>query len=81
MAYWHPNTPTTTNNDSVIYEIHKPKSDAGIVLHAGNGMDEMIKITEEGFWVRGKKVAQDDKEAETVYNAFKQWLAWANLQR
>mgnify|MGYP003334945554 FL=1 len=62
------------------YKILEPEPNPGIVLHS-NGSDEMIKITQEGFWVRGKKVAQDDKEAETVYNAFKQWLAWANLQR
>ena len=60
--------------------VHAPLPPSSIVLQ-GNGMDEMIKITQEGFWVRGKKVAQDDKEAEVVYNAFKQWLAWANLQR
>ena len=34
----------------------------------------MIKITDEGFWVRGVQITQDDKEAETVYNAFKQFL-------
>ena len=41
--------------------------------------DEMLKITPHGFYVRGQKVPQDDKEAEVVYNAFKQWLAWAQL--
>ena len=64
----------------VEYVFHEPKEPNAIALMTA-GMDEMIKITEEGFWVRGKKVPQDDKEAETVYNAFKQWLAWANLQR
>ena len=43
------------------------------------GKDEMLKITPDGFYVRGVKVPQDDKEAEVVYNAFKQWLAWAQL--
>lgn len=57
---------------------HTPKQDAGIVMHVGNG-DEMLRVTRDGFWVRGVKVAQDDKEAETVYNAFKQWMAWASL--
>ena len=42
---------------------------------------EWIRITNEGFWVRGIKVPQDDQEAQTVYNAFKEWLAWANLTR
>jgi hypothetical protein len=49
-----------------------------IVLHAGSE-DEMLRITQNGFYVRGVKVKQDDKEAEIVYNAFKQWMAWASL--
>lgn len=43
--------------------------------------DEWIKITSEGFWVRGVKVPQDEKEAVTVYNAFKEYLTWANMTR
>ena len=43
------------------------------------GKDEMLRVSDKGFWVRGVKVAQDDKEAEHVYNAFKQWLVWAQL--
>lgn len=50
-----------------------------IVLTSGNA--EMIKITDEGFWVRGVQVTQDDKEAETVYNAFKQFLIWQELHK
>jgi hypothetical protein len=46
---------------------------------ASFGGDEMLKITPNGFYVRGVKVEQDNKEAEIVYNAFKQWLAWAQL--
>ena len=44
-----------------------------------SGSEEMLKCNPEGFWVRGVKVEQDDKEAEIVYNAFKQWLTWAQL--
>ena len=44
-----------------------------------SGSEDMIKCSPEGFWVRGVKVKQDDKEAEAVYNAFKQWLTWATL--
>ena len=62
------------------YELHKPNPDAGISMHAQGG-DEMLKVTRDGFYVRGKKVPADEREAETVYNAFKQWLAWANLQQ
>lgn len=41
--------------------------------------EEYLCITDTGFFVRGKQVAPDSKEAEQVYNAFKQWLAWAHL--
>jgi hypothetical protein len=36
--------------------------------------DDILKITEDGFYVRGVKVEQDEHEAELVYNAFKSWL-------
>ena len=52
--------------------------DNGITMHSGG--EEMLKISPDGFYVRGVPVPQDDKEAVTVYNAFKQWLAWAALQ-
>lgn len=45
------------------------------------GGTEMIRVAQDGFYVRGVKVTQDDKEAETVYNAFKQFLVWAELNR
>jgi hypothetical protein len=50
-----------------------------ITFHAGNPTTEMLKVSPKGFWVRGVKVAQDDKEAEVVYNAFKAWMMWAKL--
>ena len=42
---------------------------------------EMLRIAKDGFYVRGKRVNQDDKEAEIVYNTFHQWLTWATLNR
>ena len=60
------------------YQLHEHNPDAAITMMA-SGADEMIRVTKDGFWVRGVKVEQDDKEAETVYNAFKQWMAWAAL--
>lgn len=41
--------------------------------------NEMLKISSEGFWVRGQLVKQDDKEAQAVYNSFKQWLIMSTL--
>ena len=35
---------------------------------------EMLKITEDGFYVRGKKVPVDADEGLAVYRAFKQFL-------
>lgn len=45
------------------------------------GGEEMLRVSPEGFWVRGQKVAQDDREAEIVYNAFKAWMSWAQLNK
>ena len=45
------------------------------------GGEEMLRVSPDGFWVRGEKVAQDDREAETVYNAFKAWMTWAKLNK
>lgn len=59
-------------------KFHDPEP-SNIVLAAGT--DEMIKISEDGFYVRGVLVPQDAKEAEEVYAAFKQWLSWATLNR
>lgn len=81
MAYYDPElVPKYGIDGDVTYELQKPNPDAGITMHAQGG-DEMIRVAKDGFYVRGKKVEQDDKEAEIVYNAFKQWLAWANLQQ
>jgi hypothetical protein len=44
------------------------------------GGEEMLRVSPDGFWVRGVKVEQDEKEAQAVYNAFKQWMAWASLE-
>jgi hypothetical protein len=45
------------------------------------GGEEMLRVGTDGFWVRGKKVEQDDNEASAVYNAFKAWMSWAQLNR
>jgi len=41
--------------------------------------EEWLRIGPDGFYVRGKKLKQDDKEAQEVYNSFTQWLAWWQL--
>lgn len=52
---------------------------SNITLNTGS--TEMLRVAKDGFYVRGVKVPADDKEAETVYNAFKQFLVWAELHR
>jgi hypothetical protein len=42
---------------------------------------ETLRISDKGFWVRGKKICQSDREAEIVYNSFKEWLTWQQLTR
>jgi len=63
------------------YELRDPEPGAITLNTGGANSDEMIRIDKDGFYVRGVRVPADDREAETVYLAFKQWLAWANLQR
>jgi hypothetical protein len=48
-----------------------------INLTAGGG--EMLRVSQDGFYVRGVKVEADAKEAQAVYNAFKQWMTYAIL--
>lgn len=68
----------TELNDAL--QIHTPAKENTISFYiAGN--DEMLKISQNGFYVRGKRIPMDDKEAETVYNAFQSWLTWQNMQR
>lgn len=45
------------------------------------GGEEMLRIDKDGFYVRGVRVEADAREAEQVYNAFKQWLTWASLTK
>lgn len=35
---------------------------------------EMIKIADDGFYIRGKKLEQDDNEAKIVYQEFLNWF-------
>jgi hypothetical protein len=39
---------------------------------------EMLKISPDGFWVRGVKVEQGPGEAKEVYEAFKLLLGYNN---
>ena len=41
------------------------------------GGEEMLRVAQDGFYVRGVRVEADAKEAQAVYEAFKQWMTWA----
>ena len=50
-----------------------------ITLNAGE--DEMLRITPEGFYVRGVLVEQDAQEAQKVYQTLRSWMTWAIMTR
>ena len=60
------------------YNFHEPKSN-NIVCNVGE--TEMLRVSEDGFYVRGVRVEVDEREAATVYNAFKEFLVWGRLHR
>jgi len=45
------------------------------------GTAEMLRVSPDGFWVRGVKVEQGPDEAKAVYNAIKQIITWETVQR
>ena len=66
------------------------KSDPGLTVNGSEnpntttffcGGVETLRISDKGFWVRGRKVRQSDKEALIVYNSFKEWLTWQHITR
>jgi hypothetical protein len=69
---------SATENWGSEHKFYEPEPN-NIICYAG--ATEMLKIGPDGFWVRGVKIAQDDKEAEAVYNGFKQFLVWSELNR
>lgn len=71
-----------SNSDiDVEYRLREDEPGAITLMTGGTNSEEMLRIDQTGFYVRGTRVPADEHEALTVYNAFKQWLAWANLQR
>lgn len=67
------------------YAFHESQPNPVLTMAANGNIifniegEEYLRITETGFFVRGEQVAPDNKEAEQVYNAFRQWLVWAHL--
>jgi hypothetical protein len=58
---------------------HYEPLERNITFHTGPC--EMLKVTGNGFYVRGVRVPADEKEAEAVYKAFKQFLVYHALTK
>jgi hypothetical protein len=43
--------------------------------------DEMLRISPDGFYVRGQKANATEHEANVVFKAFQEWLTWQQLNR
>ena len=56
-----------------------PPPENSIQLYCGE--TEMLRVAKDGFYVRGIRLEQDDKEIKEVYNCFKEWLTWSTLNR
>lgn len=59
------------------YPSDKTPMPSTIVFQVIDDGVEMLRITQDGFYVRGKKIPQDDTEASAVYEAFVSWLRTA----
>ena len=45
------------------------------------GSEEMLRVAQDGFYVRGVRLEQDAEEARKVYESFQAWLTWAQLNK
>jgi len=63
-----------------LWDEHGNNRNNTVIFNAGTD-DEMLKITPDGFYVRGVKVEQGPEEAEAVYKAFKEFMTWAIISR
>lgn len=71
----------TSLPDTVLSVSAPPKDGSGSNITFHIKQTEMLKVAADGFYVRGKKLDIDDKEAKSVYLAFRQFLIWSALIR
>jgi hypothetical protein len=64
-----------------VYELHDPNADPSKISFMTSTGVPLLEIKNNGFYVRGNRIAQDEKEAEKVYNTFHQWLMLNTLTR
>ena len=63
-----------------LYTMHDPSGQPNSIMMM-TGPEEMLRVSRDGFYVRGVKVPQDEREAQHVYDAFKEWLVYSSLSR
>ena len=73
-------SPNLVADQAGLYQIYDSKEFQNSVSFHSAG-EEVLRLSPDGFYVRGKKIEQDDNEAEQVYNSFKEWLTWQQLSR
>lgn len=71
----------TPNPNPALTITSPPEDGSGANITFYTNQSEMLKVAEDGFYVRGKKLDVDDKEAATVYKAFREFLIWSALTR
>ena len=71
----------TTVNPSLTIKASMTSDTEESTISFRGGSEEMLRVARDGFYIRGKRVNQDDREAELVYNTFHQWLTWETLNR
>ena len=77
---WMTMSPFYANPEIDIGDLAYPPSTLGANdIKLNGGGEEMLRVAQDGFYVRGIKVEADAKEAEAVYKAFKQWMTYAIL--
>jgi len=59
----------------------EPKDNQASNVTLISGTTEMLRVAQDGFYVRGVKVEADDNEAAAVYRAFKEFLIYHALTK
>ena len=72
---------SASRDSDVVYEFHDPEAEPNSLSLVIDQTHEMLKITKTGFYVRGQLVPQDEREAEMVYNAFREFLTYHSIAR
>ncbi len=67
-------------SEQSVYAIQGSTPPNSIIFNTGPD-EEMLRVAQDGFYVRGVRVPADAQEAQTVYNAFKEFLVYHNLRR